>query len=57
MATKRIEAEAGTGERIPKAQLLLDDVFLLFAAGLIVPTVFYVVWGLVSLLSVPPFGR
>ncbi|MCC7106661.1 MAG: hypothetical protein IT307_16100 [Chloroflexi bacterium] len=44
-------------ERVPKAQLLIDDVFLLLAAGLVVPTVIYVAWGLASLLTVPQLTR
>jgi hypothetical protein len=39
---------------IPRAQILMDDVFLLLAAGLIVPTLIYLVWGTVVMLSVPP---
>lgn len=51
------DAEATHHEtRPPWPQRLLDDVFLLLAAGLIVPTVFYIVLGLVSLLSVPAFA-
>ncbi len=41
----------------PRAQVLLDDVFLLLIAGLTVPTVLYIAWGLFSLLSVPEFPR
>jgi hypothetical protein len=40
-------------ERVPRMQMLLDDVFLLLLVGLTVPTVVYIAWGLVSLLSVP----
>lgn len=42
-------------ERIPWQQMLLDDVFLLIMAGLVVPTLFYLVWGLWSLSNVPQF--
>ncbi|HQZ88977.1 MAG TPA: hypothetical protein PLR44_02920 [Thermomicrobiales bacterium] len=45
------------GRRIPWQQLLMDDVFLLLFAGLVVPTLFYIVWGLFSLASVPLFGK
>jgi len=44
-------------ERPPWPQVLLDDVFLLLMAGLVIPTVFYVIWGLMSLASVPAFHR
>ncbi|MFN0074630.1 MAG: hypothetical protein ACKVVP_24370 [Chloroflexota bacterium] len=42
--------------RIPIAQILLDDVVLILVAGLVVPSVFYLIWGLISLLTVPPLG-
>lgn len=40
----------------PWQQRLLDDIFLITAAGLIVPTAFYIVLGLLSLISVPVFA-
>jgi hypothetical protein len=43
--------------RIPWQQVLLDDVFVLLMAGLVVPTLFYIVWGLISLASVSTFGN
>jgi hypothetical protein len=46
-----------TQQRVPRMQLLLDDVFLLLIVGFVVPTVLYIAWGLVSMLSVPPFPR
>jgi hypothetical protein len=45
------------GAPIPLAQRLFDDLFLLLAAGMIVPTLFYIVWGLISLLTVPGITR
>ena len=53
----KTRAKPTSAARPPLGQLLLDDVFLLLAAGLIVPTLFYIVWGLISLASVPPFPR
>jgi hypothetical protein len=46
-----------TGRRVPWQQVLLDDIFLLFMAGILVPTFFYIVWGLMSLGEVPLFTR
>lgn len=54
---KTTNSSSPTQQHIPRMQLLLDDVFLLLLVGLVVPTVFYIVWGLVSLLSVPQFSR
>jgi hypothetical protein len=42
---------------VPWQQVLLDDIFLLFLAGILVPTFFYIVWGLMSLGEVPLFTR
>jgi hypothetical protein len=47
----------GKRERVSRQQALLDNWVLLLAAGLLVPTVFFIVWTLVSLISVPPFTR
>jgi hypothetical protein len=44
-------------QRPPWQQVLLDDIFLLAMAGLVVPTLFYIVWGLMSLGEVPLFTR
>lgn len=44
-------------ERIPWQQMIFDDIFLLVMAGLVVPTLFYIVWGLWSLSSVEFFPR
>ena len=49
-ANRRADAES-----IPWQQVLMDDVFLLLMAGLVVPTLFYIVWGLMELGSVPVF--
>lgn len=42
-------------ERPPWPQILMDDMFLLLALGLIVPTLLYIMWGLMDLASVPVF--
>ena len=44
-------------ERIPLPQRLMDDVVLLLIAGLVVPTVLFIAWGLLSLGRVPDFAR
>ena len=44
-------------ERMPWQQMLFDDIFLLIMAGLVVPTVFYLVWGLWSISNVELFTR
>ena len=44
-------------EPIPGPQLLMDEVILLLIVGLVVPTVIYIAWGLLSLARVPAFVR
>jgi hypothetical protein len=50
-------AEQPSNERVPWQQLILDDIFLLLMAGLVVPTLFYIVWGLWTLGNVEFFTR
>lgn len=40
-------------ERIPMMQRLLDNPFALLFIGVTVPTVFYLVWGLIELTHIP----
>ena len=43
----------GGGERVPFMQKLLDNPFLLLVLGVTIPTVFYVLWGVMELTQVP----
>jgi hypothetical protein len=36
-------------------QIIFDDIFLLLTLGLVIPTIFYLVLGLMDLASVPMF--
>ena len=47
----------GEHNRVPLPQALLDDPFLLLVGGLVVPTILYIVWGLMELASVEPFPQ
>ena len=40
-------------ERIPVMQQILDNPFLLLFIGVTVPTVFYVIWGVMEIVSIP----
>ena len=40
-------------EPIPAMQQILDNPFLLLFLGVVVPTVFYVVWGVMEIVSLP----
>ncbi len=40
-------------ERIPIMQRIIDNPFLLLFIGVVFPTVFYVIWGIMELMSIP----
>lgn len=40
-------------ERIPIMQRFLDSPFLLLFLGVVTPTVFYVLWGIMEIVSIP----
>jgi len=40
-------------ERIPGMQSLLDNPFLLLFIGVAMPTVFYIVWGIMEIVNLP----
>lgn len=46
-------AEDGADEPIPFMQQLLDNPFLLLFIGITVPTVFYLLWGVMEITSIP----
>jgi hypothetical protein len=43
----------GTGERVPLGQRIYENPFLLLAAGIAVMVIFYTLWGLVEVMSLP----
>jgi hypothetical protein len=44
-------------ERVPFMQRLLDNPFLLLFIGVTVPTVLYIVWGIMELVQIPVAPR
>jgi hypothetical protein len=40
-------------ERIPTMQRILDNPFLLLFLGVTIPTVLYIIWGVMEIASVP----
>lgn len=40
-------------ERVPAMQRVLDNPFLLLFIGVVVPTVFYLIWGIMEIIHVP----
>lgn len=53
------EASEATEERVPALQLMLDNPFLLLFLGVAMPTVFYIVWGVMEMVAIPisPLAR
>lgn len=41
------------GERIPFMQRLLDNHFLLLFLGVTIPTVLYIIWGIMEVTQIP----
>ena len=40
-------------ERVPVMQKVLDNPFLLLFLGVVVPTVFYIIWGVIEIVQIP----
>jgi hypothetical protein len=40
-------------DRIPPMQRVLDNPFLLLFLGVTIPTVFYVIWGIMEIAQIP----
>jgi len=53
MADKDTTKDTQSPEKIPLAQAFFDNIFLLLALGLAVPVVFYTIWGLFEIASIP----
>jgi hypothetical protein len=55
-AEKRPETERPRDNDRPRwQQVVFDDIFLILALGLVIPTIFYIMLGLMDLASVPMF--
>ena len=44
---------SGPAERIPAMQRILDNPFLLLFLGVTMPTVLYIIWGIMELAQIP----
>ena len=44
---------AAPSERVPAMQRLLDNPFLLLFLGVVMPTVFYLIWGIMEVIQIP----
>ncbi len=40
-------------ERVPTIQRILDNPFILLFVGVVFPSVFYIIWGIVEIVNIP----
>ncbi len=40
-------------EQVPAMQRVLDNPFLLLFLGVTIPTVFYIIWGVMEIVTIP----
>jgi hypothetical protein len=52
-ATNKPDTGGGEDERIPTMQKLLDNPFLLLFLGVVTPTVLYLIWGIMEIITIP----
>ena len=51
--TGETTAAPADDEPIPMMQRLLDNPFLLLLLGILVPAVFYIIWGVMEITQIP----
>ncbi len=51
--TDTTRESAAPPERVPAMQQILDNPFLLLFLGVTIPTVLYIIWGVMEIASVP----
>jgi len=51
MNTEQFESEERV--RIPVMQRIMDNPFLLLFIGVVFPTVFYIIWGIMEIVTIP----
>ncbi len=44
---------SGRDETVPAMQRVLDNPFLLLFLGVVIPTVFYILWGVMEIVTIP----
>lgn len=50
---RAVPPEPAAPERIPFMQRLMDNPFLLLFLGVTIPTVLYVIWGVMEIVLIP----
>jgi hypothetical protein len=49
-------ASTEENERIPIMQRIIDNPFILLFIGVVFPAVFYIIWGIMEIISIPIAG-
>jgi hypothetical protein len=44
---------AESSEQIPTMQRILDNPFILLFIGVVFPTIFYIIWGVMEIVTIP----
>jgi hypothetical protein len=50
--SEEASGEHGSG-RVPVMQRILDNPFILLFIGVVVPAVFYIIWGIMEIATIP----
>jgi hypothetical protein len=53
MAASKSTVSEGRDQPIPVMQRILDNPFLLLFLGVVFPTVFYILWGIMEIVTIP----
>jgi len=53
MAMNEESADGRSTVRLPIMQRVLDNPFLLLFIGVVVPAVFYIIWGIMEIVTIP----
>ena len=51
--TEELQQNPGSAQRVPVMQRILDNPFLLLFLGVVMPTVLYIIWGILELIQIP----
>jgi len=46
-------ADVRPSHRVPPMQRVLDNPFILLFIGVVFPSVFYIIWGIVEIVNIP----
>lgn len=53
MAAPNTTGSKSREEAVPAMQRVLDNPFLLLFLGVVIPTVFYILWGIMEIVTIP----